>query len=181
MKLDQVAKEKLIDVLGEVFHTAFRKAVDNEQAMPIHKLIKEMPTEDWREILRWVVDYVIQPSFEAALDEQKQVDIEALKKMAPSGSNINQKNADASIPYKTQVWLIDAIAAIESAVAKEKSWMESKWLCGKVKMMGHVFVVATDGKTFRMRNNSLPMCPLEMELVDCLGSKEVPEVEVLYG
>ena len=35
-----------------------------------------------------------------------------LRSMTPAGSNINEKNANGDIPYKTTIWLEDAIDAI---------------------------------------------------------------------
>jgi hypothetical protein len=48
--------ETLRSMLGEGFHTAFRKATECEQAMPIHRLIGEMPDGEWSRVIDWLVD-----------------------------------------------------------------------------------------------------------------------------
>jgi hypothetical protein len=52
-KLD---RETLVSLLGEGFHTAFRKAVDSEEAWEVWQMIKKMPGEDWAAILKFVAD-----------------------------------------------------------------------------------------------------------------------------
>lgn len=44
------------DVLGEAFHTAFRKASDSPQGTQIYRLIEELPPEDWSRVLEFVSD-----------------------------------------------------------------------------------------------------------------------------
>ena len=44
---------KIRDLLGEAMHTGFRKGIDNEQAMQIHRLIRDMG-EDWGAYTDWV-------------------------------------------------------------------------------------------------------------------------------
>lgn len=50
--------DKLIDPaqLGEAIHTAFRKAIDHENAMPIHRLISGLPPDEWGRLIDWIVD-----------------------------------------------------------------------------------------------------------------------------
>jgi hypothetical protein len=43
-------------MLGEGFHTAFRKAIDGPDAMPIHRMISDMRPEDWSAVIRFVAD-----------------------------------------------------------------------------------------------------------------------------
>ena len=43
-------------LLGEGFHTAFRKATDCEEAWPIHQLIDKMPAADWHSGIEFVLD-----------------------------------------------------------------------------------------------------------------------------
>jgi hypothetical protein len=49
-------EETLASALGEGIHTAFRKAIDNPQAMRIHRLINEMPDGDWSQLIDWLID-----------------------------------------------------------------------------------------------------------------------------
>jgi hypothetical protein len=46
-------------MLAEGFHTAFRKAVDHPYASVIHKLISDMPREDWGAVIDFVATPVI--------------------------------------------------------------------------------------------------------------------------
>jgi hypothetical protein len=46
-------------MVGEGFHTAFRKAVDSPEAVVIHKLIKDMDSEIWGAIVKFVADPII--------------------------------------------------------------------------------------------------------------------------
>jgi phenylpyruvate tautomerase PptA (4-oxalocrotonate tautomerase family) len=48
-------KADIISLLGEGFHTAFRK-IPVKNADEIHKLIEEMPDEDWMAILDFVYE-----------------------------------------------------------------------------------------------------------------------------
>lgn len=50
--------DKLIDPaqLGEAIHTAFRKAIDHPNAAQIHRLINELPPEEWGRIVDWIAD-----------------------------------------------------------------------------------------------------------------------------
>jgi hypothetical protein len=52
-------RDEFIELLGEAFHTAFRKAADCSQAMKIHQLIDEMPERDWTAVLEFVTDTVL--------------------------------------------------------------------------------------------------------------------------
>ena len=43
------------EYIGECFHTAFRKgAPDSKAASDIHSKIREMPPEDWGEVVGWI-------------------------------------------------------------------------------------------------------------------------------
>lgn len=55
LSVDDETRDRIKSLVGEGFHTAFRKAVDNEQAMPIHRLINDMPAKDWDNIIEFVV------------------------------------------------------------------------------------------------------------------------------
>jgi hypothetical protein len=49
-------KDRFILLLGEAFHTAFRKATDCSQAMQIHRLIDQMPAKEWQAVLEFVAE-----------------------------------------------------------------------------------------------------------------------------
>ncbi len=49
-----VTYSELRSMLGEGFHTAFRKAIDGPGAMPIHHLISDMDDEDWGRVISFV-------------------------------------------------------------------------------------------------------------------------------
>jgi len=49
-------KEDIKSIIGEAFHTAFRKACISEQASEIHKLITKLPEDEWDSILEWVYE-----------------------------------------------------------------------------------------------------------------------------
>lgn len=46
--------------VGEGFHTAFRKAADSAQADRIHKLITDLPSEEWSGIVRFVAEPLVE-------------------------------------------------------------------------------------------------------------------------
>lgn len=48
--------DTFVSMLGEGFHTAFRKAVDTRQAAAVHRLITEMPPADWAAVVEFVAD-----------------------------------------------------------------------------------------------------------------------------
>lgn len=51
------AREYLVGMLGEGFHTAFRKAVpDSHIADRVWHLINDMPEDEWAAVLYFVVD-----------------------------------------------------------------------------------------------------------------------------
>lgn len=50
----EITRDDFMEVLGEAFHTAFRKATFCEQAHPIWTLISEMPGGDWQNVLDFV-------------------------------------------------------------------------------------------------------------------------------
>lgn len=60
-----VTDEDLRSMMSEGFHTAFRKAVDHPYATVIHKLIRDMPGEDWTAILDFVTRPIIRHLREA--------------------------------------------------------------------------------------------------------------------
>lgn len=47
-------RDEFRSMLGEGFHTAFRKATDCDQAHPIWTLINQMPSGDWGAVLEFV-------------------------------------------------------------------------------------------------------------------------------
>lgn len=49
------SREDFSSMLGEGFHTAFRKGTDCPQAHPIWKLIQEMPPGEWSAVVEFVV------------------------------------------------------------------------------------------------------------------------------
>lgn len=51
-----IDRDTLRSLLGEGFHTAFRKAVDTATAAQIHRLIAGMPLEHWEAVLSFVAD-----------------------------------------------------------------------------------------------------------------------------
>lgn len=51
-----MTRDEFVSLLGEGIHTAFRKATDCPQAMPIYRLISEMPNEEWGNVINWLVD-----------------------------------------------------------------------------------------------------------------------------
>jgi len=65
--LHGVTEEDIRSMIGEGFHTAFRKAVDSPESVVIHKLIKDMDPQEWSAIVSFVSGPVI-----AALREAEQ-------------------------------------------------------------------------------------------------------------
>lgn len=57
--------EVLRGMLGEGFHTAFRKATDAPLAMPIHRLLSELDPDDWGAVLSFVMDGLAHGTVEA--------------------------------------------------------------------------------------------------------------------
>lgn len=43
-------------MIAEGTHTAFRKATDHALAMPIHRLIGELPPEEWSSVVEFIAD-----------------------------------------------------------------------------------------------------------------------------
>jgi hypothetical protein len=66
VKLTDQEKEDLASQLAEGFHTAFRKGTDSPRAHPIWKAIKELPPDEWGEIIDFVM-YGITPYLEGNL------------------------------------------------------------------------------------------------------------------
>ncbi len=48
------SKEEYISHLGESIHVSFRKASDHKNTTEIHRLISELPEDDWRGILEFI-------------------------------------------------------------------------------------------------------------------------------
>lgn len=51
-----VTYSEFSSMLAEGFHTAFRKAIDGPDAMPIHRMISNMSDEDWSCVIEFVAD-----------------------------------------------------------------------------------------------------------------------------
>lgn len=51
-------RDSRVALLAEGMHTAFRKATDCPQAMKIHRLIEEMPEDDWSAVVDFVAESV---------------------------------------------------------------------------------------------------------------------------
>lgn len=49
--LHGVTESDITSMLAEGFHTAFRKAADSMEATVIHKMIRDMPSEDWSAVI----------------------------------------------------------------------------------------------------------------------------------
>lgn len=64
----QISEDDLASQLAEGIHTAFRKATDCPQALPIHRLISEMPDGEWGQVIRWTVSGIAL-NFTAGEDE----------------------------------------------------------------------------------------------------------------
>lgn len=65
VKALEAEKEALVQVLrdtretlGEGFHTAFRKGSDCVEAGKIHKLIADMPSEEWEHVVNFALHYI---------------------------------------------------------------------------------------------------------------------------
>jgi hypothetical protein len=57
IKIDGLdSKADLKEVLGEVFHTALRKAADSPESDTAWKAIRDMKPDEWDGILDFVVD-----------------------------------------------------------------------------------------------------------------------------
>ncbi len=57
----RVSDEFFESVLGESFHTAFRKGVEGGGSAEIHQMISAMPSEKWGDVLAyvvWCLDYM---------------------------------------------------------------------------------------------------------------------------
>jgi hypothetical protein len=52
------SREEFVALLGEAFHTAFRKASDSAQGVQIYRLIDAMPEDDWAAVLEFVAETV---------------------------------------------------------------------------------------------------------------------------
>jgi len=53
---DGLTYSEFRSMLAEGFHTAFRKAIEGPDAMPIHRLIDAMSQEDWSKVITFVAD-----------------------------------------------------------------------------------------------------------------------------
>ena len=58
MQGENLSKKEVKEVLGEGFHTAFRKAIEGYTANDIWILIKELPDEEWNAILDFVYECI---------------------------------------------------------------------------------------------------------------------------
>ena len=45
-----------------------------------------------------------------------------IERLVPALSNINERNADGSVPYCTAVWLPDVLSILDAALEEEKKW-----------------------------------------------------------
>jgi len=54
MKEEKYSKEDIISLLGEGFHTAFRKISQSKEGRQIHSLINKLDNEEWEAILEFV-------------------------------------------------------------------------------------------------------------------------------
>ena len=54
-KMITISKSDLRSMIGEGFHTAFRKGTDCPEAMQIHRLISDMAGDEWRNVLDFVM------------------------------------------------------------------------------------------------------------------------------
>lgn len=52
------SREEFVSLLGEAFHTAFRKASDSSEGVQIYLLIEQMPEDDWTLVLEFVYDSI---------------------------------------------------------------------------------------------------------------------------
>lgn len=52
----KINREDFRSVIGEGFHTAFRKGTDAPQSSKIWNLIKEMDDEEWSAVVAFVAD-----------------------------------------------------------------------------------------------------------------------------
>lgn len=53
--LTAAERNELMSLLGEGFHTAFRKATSHERAYPIWTDIRKLPTDEWGSVLDFVM------------------------------------------------------------------------------------------------------------------------------
>lgn len=87
------------DLLGEGFHTAFRKATDCDQAHPIWELIRDMPADDWRSVLEMVYDHVVVPAVQAEQEKLR----EAISKAAYHLEIATCRYADLATPERMKL------------------------------------------------------------------------------
>lgn len=50
-----VTRDDLRSLIGEGFHTAFRKALDGPPAHEVWRMIRALPDKEWREVIDFVV------------------------------------------------------------------------------------------------------------------------------
>jgi hypothetical protein len=55
MDLTKEQIEDLREILGEAIHTAFRKGSDHKNAGKIWSLIRDLPEEEWGNILEFII------------------------------------------------------------------------------------------------------------------------------
>jgi hypothetical protein len=69
-----VTKDELASLLGEGFHTAFRKAADSSEAVAIHKQISALPDVEWARIVEFVAHGLIVSGLEVDTPAPEGVD-----------------------------------------------------------------------------------------------------------
>lgn len=65
----QSKEGQIKDLFGECLHTAYRKGIDCDQAMPIHRLISQMPPGEWASYIDWVLWALRESGVTIKLDE----------------------------------------------------------------------------------------------------------------
>jgi hypothetical protein len=55
-ELEVLSRRDFTDVLGEAFHTAFRKAASSGEAAQIYRLIDGLSSDEWSSVLEFVAD-----------------------------------------------------------------------------------------------------------------------------
>lgn len=60
MKFTEAQKEEIKSMIGEGFHTAFRKGTHHPKSGEIWGLIQELPNSEWSNIVDWVAEPLIE-------------------------------------------------------------------------------------------------------------------------
>ena len=66
-------EEWLYDVLGEGFHTAFRKATDSAEGTAIWQAINDMDEQEWEDVLKFVIEPTAEYLASQLLDSKLEV------------------------------------------------------------------------------------------------------------